>query len=453
MEIERIFAKIAAAISPSKQELEAEKKFAAQVIAKLEKRLPKTCNVSFVGSAARDTGLRGDRDIDLFAAFPREMDEAVIVKKTFNAAKSAVKAKWITHYAEHPYLQTTISGFKVEVIPCFQVEPHSGIKSAVDRSPLHMDYLQEKLTHRQRRDVRVLKKLLKVNGIYGAEVEIGGFSGLVCEQLMLTYKNLDNLLHEAAKWRPQVIIDHEATWNIASKQGKGTLQTKFKDAKLILIDVIDRNRNAAAAVSSESLTKFILLCRAFVKKPSDVFFEEKKREVNEVKIDKCIAGRGTTLLLVELDKPREVDDILFPQLKRTEKNIARELQNNGFKILGSCDYYEKGQLLFEVENALLPAVKKLVGPPAWDEGNVVKFLKGKKTLRGPYLEGEKVCIDIERSERSVEKIAKEILRDEKTGIASHFVEPAKKAKLEIVKKAGKNSEILVKYLLEKVEWV
>ncbi|MFH0713638.1 MAG: CCA tRNA nucleotidyltransferase, partial [Candidatus Micrarchaeota archaeon] len=277
MEMESLFVKIAAGVSPSKAELEEEKKFAAGIIAKLAAKLPKTCKILFVGSAARDTGLKGDRDIDLFATFPREMNEDVIVKKTFNAAKKAVKTKWITHYAEHPYLQTTISGFKVEVIPCFQVEPHSGIKSAVDRSPLHMDYLQKKLTQRQRRDVRVMKKLLKVHEIYGAEVEVGGFSGLVCEQLMLKYGGLENLLREAAKWLPPVYIDYEGTWNAESKSGKMELLHKFPDAKLVLIDVIDRNRNAAAAVSPQSLAKFILLCRQFVKKPSESFFVEKKK--------------------------------------------------------------------------------------------------------------------------------------------------------------------------------
>ncbi|MDP3742103.1 MAG: CCA tRNA nucleotidyltransferase [Candidatus Micrarchaeota archaeon] len=454
MEIERIFAKIAAVISPSKAELQAEKKFAAEIIKKLESKLPKTCNVSFVGSAARDTGLRGDRDIDLFAAFPREMDEEVIVKKTFAAAKNSVKAKWITHYAEHPYLQTTVDGFKVEVIPCFQVEPHSGIKSAVDRSPLHMQYLEKKLTQRQRRDVRVLKKLLKVHQIYGAEVEVGGFSGLVCEQLMLKYGGLENLLREAAKWLPPIYIDYEGTWNAENKSGKMELMHKFPDAKFILIDVIDRNRNAAAAVSPQSLAKFILLSRAFVKKPSESFFIEKKKVHNAAKVQQLLHARGTTFVMVEMKKPDVIEDILFPQLKRSEKNISRELQKSGFRVFGSCDNYAKGQLLFEIENACLVSVKKLVGPPAWLEKNVSQFLKNKKIIRGPYLEEEKICLDIRQSETSVEKILKAILASGSTGISSHWQKPAKNGKARMVKKIdASNVQILAKYLLETVEWV
>lgn len=453
MEIERIFEKIAVGISPNKQELSDERKFAASLIEKLSKKLPKNVKILFVGSAARDTGLKGDRDIDLFAAFPREMDEDVIVKKTFAAAKNAVKAKWVTHYAEHPYLQTTITGFKVEVIPCFQVEPHSGIKSAVDRSPLHMQYLEKKLTQRQRRDVRVLKKLLKIQGVYGAEVEVGGFSGLVCEQLMLKYGGLENLLREASKWMPPVFIDYEGTWNAESKSGKMELLHKFPDSKLVLIDVIDRNRNAAAAVSSQSLAKFILLARAFVKKPNESFFAEKKNTHSAAKVQQLLQTRGTKFVVVEMKKPNIIEDISFPQLKRSEKNICRELQKSGFKVLGSCDLYANGQMLFEVANAELPRVKKLVGPPAWLEKNTAQFLKGKKPLRGPYLEDEKICIDVVQSETEVEKILKKIFASSTTGIASHWQKPAKSAKVKIVKKVDKsNLEILGGYLLEKVQW-
>ena len=453
--MQRIFEKVAKVVSPIPSELAAEKQFAAGLIEQLEKNLPTHCKVSFVGSAARDTGLRGDRDIDLFVAFPREMNEEKIVKKTFEAAhKAAAKTKWETHYAEHPYLQATIDGFKVEVIPCFKVEPHSGIKSAVDRSPLHMDYLQKQLTQQQRRDVRIMKKLLKVNGIYGAEVEVGGFSGLVCEQLMLKYGSLEKLLREAGKWIPPIVIDSTNTWNAESKNGKAELLHRFKDAKLILIDVIDRNRNAAAAISPNSLAKFILLAKAFVKKPSESFFVQLKHSVNPTSLKKVVGRRGTEFLLITLKKPDVVDDILYSQFKRSEKNLYKQLQSSGFHVFGSCDLYATGQLLFEVESSELLKVKQLVGPPAWNSVNVAHFLKGKKASRGPYLSGEKICIDVEQRETDIVEIAKRLLKEEKTGIASHFISPAKKASVSVVKKADKtNGEILAKYLLAKEEWI
>ncbi len=453
MKMERIFEKIARQVSPSEVELKKEKKFAARLISKLESKLPKNARVSFVGSAARDTGLKGDRDIDLFVAFPRNLKEAQIVKTTFTATKKAIKAKWVMHYAEHPYLQTTIGCFKVEVIPCFKVEPHSGIKSAVDRSPLHMDYLQKKLTQRQRRDVRVLKKLLKTHGIYGAEVEVAGFSGLVCEQLILKYSCLENLLREAAKWIPPIIIDVEKIWNIENKQVHKELLKKF-NGKLILIDVIDRNRNAAAAISPKCLAKFILLAGAFNKKQHVSFFKQKKKKHSFAKVNKALKKRGTTFILIEFKKPNIIEDILYPQLKKSERSVTRELEKSGFEILGSCENFEKAQLLIEVVVAELPKVKKVIGPPAWDAKSVGRFLAGKKPIRGPYLCEEKVCIDIEVKERKVVKILKNILKSSATGIASHFVKPAKNARVKILKKVSKkNVEIVSNYCLEKEEWI
>ena len=345
------------------------------------------------------------------------------------------------HYAEHPYLQAVIGKFQVEVIPCFAISPHEEIKSAVDRSPLHMDYLQRMLSAKQKRDVRVMKKLLKVKGIYGAEAEIGGFSGLVCEQLMLNYQSLENLLKEVAKWRPPVYIDIEGSWEAHIKLGKQRLAEKFPEAKLVLIDAIDRNRNAAAAITPESLARFVLLARAFVKRPSVKFFREGKTKVQITKLKHELKKRQTTLVAALAKKPNVVDDILHPQLKRTEKNIARHLQLAGFEVIGSASVCSKRDcaLLFEVSHGQLPVVKKLQGPPAWNFDHAAKFLKGKKVIRGPYLENEKICVDVERRERKVEEVFKRLLKEKDTGIASHFAKPCQHARITVLPKGLKGT--------------
>ncbi|PIY91833.1 hypothetical protein COY71_01055, partial [Candidatus Micrarchaeota archaeon CG_4_10_14_0_8_um_filter_60_7] len=157
---EKIFAEVALEISPMPAEAKREKEFALEICRILEKNLKgEGVECAFVGSAARDTGLKDDNDLDLFVQFPRDKSEDYIVKKTFEAARK-IPGEWVTHYAEHPYLQAQLGAFKVEVIPCFRMAANGELKSAVDRSPLHMAYLQEKLTPPQRRDVRLLKKLL-----------------------------------------------------------------------------------------------------------------------------------------------------------------------------------------------------------------------------------------------------------------------------------------------------
>ncbi|MEM0475751.1 MAG: nucleotidyltransferase domain-containing protein, partial [Candidatus Norongarragalinales archaeon] len=216
--------KILERISPTPSEAAAEKRFALELGEKLARafsadgaRTP--VKIHFVGSAARDTGLRGDKDIDLFVSFPRSKTREEIVEKTVAVTKRAIRARWQMHYAEHPYLRAEVQDentkekFEVEVIPCFATRPHEKLKSAVDRSPLHMLYLQQRLTKKQREDVRLLKQLLKAREIYGAEARVGGFSGLLCEYLILNYRSLDGLMRAAAKWKPQVVIDLEGHYN------------------------------------------------------------------------------------------------------------------------------------------------------------------------------------------------------------------------------------------------
>src|SRR3989344_6706038 len=206
---ENIFSSVAKRISPTKEEAEKEKAFAEGIKAKLQRAFGSRATLFFVGSTARDTGIRGDRDIDIFVAFPKEKSKDAIVRETVSTVKRVLPASWEMHYAEHPYLQGRLAGYKLEIVPCFKIEVNEGIISAVDRTPLHAQYLQKHLTEKQKRDVRVLKALLKAHGIYGAELEVGGFSGLVCEYLVLNYRSLRNLLQEASKWKPPVIVDIE----------------------------------------------------------------------------------------------------------------------------------------------------------------------------------------------------------------------------------------------------
>ena len=53
--------------------------------------------------------------------------------------------------------------------------------------------------------------------------------------------------------------------------------TKKFDTPIVIIDPIDSNRNLGAAISIENVGKFVLVCRAFMKKPSLSFFKPKQK--------------------------------------------------------------------------------------------------------------------------------------------------------------------------------
>ncbi|HIH20451.1 TPA: CCA tRNA nucleotidyltransferase [Candidatus Micrarchaeota archaeon] len=408
--------KILAKVSPTGQEAQEEKRFALGLAATLQKI--GGVKVSFVGSAARDTGLRGDNDIDIFVQYPASLEKEFIVKKTFEFTRKNIKANWIIRYAEHPYLQARIGNFKVEIIPCFVAEPHGGIKSAVDRSPLHMDYLQRRLTPQQREDVRVLKQLLKNNGIYGAELSVRGFSGLVCEYLMLNYRSFENLVKEAAKWKPPVRIDIE-----------GDSEKPFSEP-FVLVDAIDRNRNAGAVVSETNLNRFIALCTALAAKPSEKFFFFKPKAISKSEILKRWEKRATSIALVEMKAPDLVEDISLPQLKRTEESIFRNLTLSGFPPMGSTSFEANGKsfLLFEFHHEKRPTLRKIIGPPAWNGKAVAEFLKGKKPLRGPYVEGERVVVEETEENASIFQALEKIKKTPvDAGVASNYLKPIRQA--------------------------
>jgi len=432
--IELVAERVSRRISPSKQEADEEKRFAAEVSKKISGALDGKAEIKFVGSAARDTGLAGDMDIDLFVAFPKKLDRQEIIDRTIRATKKAVKAKWLMRYAEHPYLQTRIGKFQVEVIPCFKIEPHEKIKSAVDRSPLHMDYLQKRLTAVQKRDVRVLKSLLKNAGLYGAEVEVEGFSGLVCEQLILNHRSLAGLVESAAQWRPPVIVDIEGAYKTAT--GTEVLKQMFSGAPLILVDAIDRNRNAAAAVNETNLSKFICLCRAFWQSPTNLaFFSRNASAPDKKKLRAALLQREHSLISLEFPKPNLIDDILVPQLRKSASAIARQLQLADFRVFDSTSFCSASQcfILMEVESDSLPRIKKLQGPPVADAKSCTRFLAEHSPeywLRGPYVEGSRIFVEKKREVTKAVALLKKIIASPKEyGIASHLTAPLRKARI------------------------
>ncbi len=429
---EKLFAEVSAVITPTRQESEKEKAFALELVEKLEAaiRMP-SARVYFVGSTARDTGLHLDKDIDLFVAFPQKFSREQIAEKTFAAANAGIPARWETHYAEHPYLAAVVGGYKVEVIPCFQIQPHEPIKSAVDRSPLHMDYLQKRLNFRQKRDVRLLKALLKRAGVYGAEVTIGGFSGLLCEYLVLNYRSLWLLLEAASQWKPPVTIDIESAW-----RGKELeLAGKFAGSPIVMVDAIDKNRNAAAAVSGESLATLAAVAQAFTASPvKEFFFASEQKPALPAAVASAISARGTAFYAIEFPRPRgSVEDTVFPQARKILNSLCDVLKREDFPVLDSTILMDERRfwLLLELQYDKRPGVKIFSGPPVWFAKDAISFAAGhKRAVRGPYLSGERWYAEEKRSQTGAKEFLQARLKTPAgIGIGPHLDAAFKRARL------------------------
>jgi len=156
-----------------------------------------------VGSAARDTWLAQDHDLDIFLGVPEEGDlgEAMELARL-------VAPEHEERYAEHPYVHALVDGFEVDLVPCYLVDDASRLKSAVDRTPFHTRYIIARIAGLED-DVLLLKQFLKGIGVYGSELKTGGFSGYLVELLVILYRSFPDVLRAASHWRPDTVLNLE----------------------------------------------------------------------------------------------------------------------------------------------------------------------------------------------------------------------------------------------------
>ncbi len=365
----------------------------AQIRSRLSSRLREVCRdfeITLQGSVAKDTFLPSDVDLDIFVLFPRNISkewfESTFVKIVVDEFKD-YSPKLM--YAEHPYVRLSIDSFEVDIVPAYRLEPGERPKTAVDRTPLHTKYVLEKLSPEQRDDVRLLKKFMKYIGVYGAEIKVQGFSGYLCELLIITYGSFINTLREATKWRPyRVCIDIEGYY----ASTKECLDT-FK-SPLVVVDPVDPLRNAASAVSLTSMARFIAAAHTFLRNPNlTPFVESAKLSYDYAKEQlKELFGKLSKLgiVIVFLRVPELPPDILWGELKRVSRRLRDEVSRYGFEVVDVSVWCNERNLaalaLMTLPNEL-PELELHVGPPVWNYDHVLRFLdKNYESLvLGPWI--------------------------------------------------------------------
>jgi len=369
------------------------------------------------GSLTRDTWLPSKNEFDVFMIFPKDISEEELEKYGLEIGKKVIEemeGSWKIEYAQHPYVNGNIGDIEVDIVPCFEVKSGEEIKSAVDRTPFHVKYLEKNLPKQLSDDVRLLKAFLKVNGIYGADTKTEGFSGYICELLVINYGRFINVLQSVNEWKPKEIIDIEKYWK---KEDYKKIRRNLKDEVLIIIDPVDKNRNAAAAISAENFYKFKKIAKEFLKKPSKELFSKKVIEpLKKKELDFYIKDRGTELLVVKFGKPDVVPDILWPQLRRATKRLEGILREYEFKVHRSdCWSDEKDNcvILLEMEINKLPLINEKIGPHVWKEENSKNFIKKYESLaiNGPYIRDNTWRVEIKRKWKSAARKLKDSLSD------------------------------------------
>src|SRR5206468_4841245 len=207
--------------------------------------------VTLQGSFARDTWLSGETDLDIFARFPSSMERREWTERVLPAIrKGLARFNVIERYAEHPFLEFHVDGTRVNVVPCYDVEKGAW-KSATDRTPYHTEFMQTHLTPGLRLEARLLKKFAKGIGAYGAEIKIGGFSGMLIDTLALYYHSFMETIRQASSWTKGTFLEIE--------KSTGVVDPKDRDSNvdLVVIDPVDPERNLAAALRPDKLWNFV----------------------------------------------------------------------------------------------------------------------------------------------------------------------------------------------------
>jgi tRNA nucleotidyltransferase (CCA-adding enzyme) len=345
-----------------------------------------------VGSIARNTWVSGEHDIDIFLLFSPALTREALEEQGMALARRVAAQftdRFSEKYAEHPYICAMIEGVDVDLVPCYAVESATAIQSAVDRTPFHTRYITDRINGLVD-DVLLLKQFARAGGIYGSDQMTEGFSGYLCELLVLQYGGFAPLLSAASAWRPGVVIDPERH---AAKQF---------DEPLVVIDPVDPKRNVAAAVSLTRMMGFVELARGYCAAPSAEFFTLPDRPpITREGLADILAKRRTYLYAITFATPPLISEIVVPQLKRSVAVIAELLERHDYPVHNAR--YEPGEsqciFLFELLVKELPAIRTHTGPPLWNKENADRFFEKYAVGQNghfPYISEGKYAVEVAR---------------------------------------------------------
>jgi tRNA nucleotidyltransferase (CCA-adding enzyme) len=356
--------------------------------------------VRLEGSLAKDTWIKEDPDVDVFMRLPTTIPRESLGEIALKIARKATEgSEQVERFAEHPYLEAFVDGMRVNIVPCYDAKPGEWL-SATDRTPYHTDFINEHLKKAQHDEVRLLKRFMKGIGVYGAEIKIGGFSGYLCELLVLHYGSFVKVLEAFSQHIPKRVVDMQGYYEHRQRE----LELLFPEP-LVIVDPVDKARNVASAVQPQRLHNFVAASRAFLKAPSEEFFYPLKTTPLSVEeLHKTLANRGSAIVFLVFNGVDAVPDVLWGQLHRTRKALKRQLELNNFKVLRDaiwCDDKAKSVIfIFELEQRVLPSVTKHLGPPLEFKEECDSFLSKYASkadiIAGPFIDEGRWVVELPR---------------------------------------------------------
>ncbi len=344
--------------------------------------------IELVGSIAKDTYIRHAVDIDLFLCFPATTPREIL-EKTGLAIGRAILEQQEECFAEHPYVRGVYKSIKTELVPCYKIQDASQKLSAVDRTPLHTRYIEQHLKESQKKEVRLFKQFLKGIGCYGAEAEIEGFSGYLCEIIILKYGTFRHLIEQVSQWKT------------GEKLSLDTKNPPDFMTPLVFIDPVDPERNVASAVSLEKFNLLIKACQEYKKQPRLSFFFPHPLQPWTIK--EIIKHIGTREFIgVKFPKPEIIPENLYPQIRKSVRSIRELCEQYDFPIITATFTVEKKEVYIILEPQAKTISKTVLhtGPPVTLKRNAEDFLSkwrdNPRMVGKPYEKDKRWYVERER---------------------------------------------------------
>ncbi len=349
------------------------------------------------GSYAKDTWLSGDYDVDIFVKFAKKYKNQNLSDLLEKALSSPVRI-----HGSRDYFWVR-DGIKYEIVPVLDIKYPKDAQNVTDFSPLHVAWVNSK-GKKFKDNIRLVKKFCKASKCYGAESYIRGFSGHVVDILTIHYKGFTNLLKAASQWKltkskPKVVID-------CNKIYKGRALLVLNKSKiegpLVVIDPVQPDRNAAAALTQENFDRFVSAAESFLKKPSLDFFVEKEIDF------KTLAKKGN-FFVVNVKTVDEKEDVAGTKFVRAFEFVRRNLE--GFVVKDSgwvWDKKSRGVWWFVLKHEQLSPVIDWMGPPLKIKNAVQKF---KSIYKKTFVKKGRVYAKIKRKERTPKQVLSRVLND------------------------------------------
>ncbi|PSP75054.1 CCA tRNA nucleotidyltransferase [Halobacteriales archaeon QS_1_68_20] len=406
---EAVVAAVRERVDPEADERERLRAVAEEVIDRAEAAaaaLPVETDAVQVGSTARGTWLAGDRDVDVFVRFPPDLPREKLESYGLEVGRE-VLPDGHEEYAEHPYVVGEFDGFQVDLVPCYRVPDATEIQSAVDRTPFHTRYLDERLDEDLAAEVRAFKQFCKGIGVYGSDLRTRGLSGYLTELLVLAYGGFRETLEAAADWQPPVRLD-------PADHGRAGF-----DDPLVVIDPTDPERNVAAVTSATNVARLQHHARAFLADPTvERCVPDDPDPLSAAAVSEHVDRRSTTPVAVRFDAPDLVDDQLYPQLRKSLSGVADELDRRGFDVFRTATWAADGGgdgpddtsdgdsagdanpavLLVELAVAERPRVERHEGPPVHVRQHAEGFYEkyDDEDAYGPFVDGDRYVVERDR---------------------------------------------------------